>query len=432
MALVSTFTLAETLKDAGVSIEEWCTMAVEKITLLLQPQYVPEQTSSDGLESQTSSEFPHEIVSHYFQTLSVSIKGIGNDNICKIGNQIVCDICVPYLRILSIDNRLKPASKLSVAAALNALANLLHALLLQEGSSSLRAKIINDVFISVIDQLCSQKSFESKFHEGLQVEPTEVGTEAKCIFDPQLIISLLHSVFEATGVESIEQMDAEIEPAIAALFGRLLILLQHCDLSSCFLLASSLLPLFVTKTHMERVLELWDLVTSIRRGKTTVDCSESDLTLIILCCFHDVFVCHNESSPFASPFSPEVLSSAPILDLRMNSTFWSIVQEGLVSSDPLARKRCMYLLHCVLMSVQDRKLESSSGQSVRSDKWVFWWGEVCAGELQKVWGDLILILETMEEKQVLYNLLSTGVVKCIPFTDRKVVCSPYMYRVSKY
>lgn len=403
MALVPTFSLAETLKDAGVSIEEWCTMAVEKIILFLQPQSVPYSAEP------TSSEFPHEVVSHYFQTLSVSIKGIGSENFCKIGNQIVCNICVPYLRILSSDSCLKPANKVSVTAALNALANLLSALLLQKGSSSLGPKIIKDVFISVIDQLCSQRSFESKFHEGLQVGSTEVGAEERCIFDPQLIISLLHSVFVATGVESIEEMDAENEPAIAAMFGRLFILLQHCDLSSCFLLMSSLLPLFVTKTHTGRVLELWDLLTSIHCGKTTVDCSESDLMLITLCCFHDVFICHNKSSPFASPFPPEVLSNAPILDLRLNSTFWSIVQEGLVSSDPLARKRCMYLLHCVLMSVQGHKLQSRSGQSIKSDKWVFWWDEGYAEELQKAWDDLILILETMEEKQVLCNFLN----KCI-------------------
>jgi len=69
----------------------------------------------------------------------------------------------------------------------------------------------------------------------------------------------------------------------------------------------------------------------------------------------------------------------------------------------------MYLLHCVLMSVQGHKLQSRSGQSFKSEMWVFWWDEGYAEELQKAWDDLILILETMEEKQVLYNFLN----KCI-------------------
>ena len=397
MALQSTILLGETLKDAGVTPEEWCATTIEKLThLLQQSQPVPcstQPTKSDGVEHQKNPDFPHEMVSCYFESLSASIKGIGSDVICKIGSQIVCSVCAPYLRILLSDSCLKAGSRLSVA--LKPFANLLCALLLQEDSSTcLGTQIINEVFVSMIDQLCSQRSFESKFYEGLMITSTDAGCEVNCVLDPHLFIALLCCVFETT---TVEQMDAEIEPAVSALFERLLVLLQHCDLSSCFLLTSSLLPHFVTKTHMERATELWDLVVSVHCGKTTVDCSESDLILVILCCFHDVFICHEKSSPFASPFFPEVLASSPLLDLRSNSTFWSIVQEGLVSSDPLSRKRCMYLLHCVLMSVQGSQLQSVS---VTTDKWVFWWSEACAGELQKVWDDTVLLLETMEEKQV--------------------------------
>jgi len=48
--------------------------------------------------------------------------------------------------------------------------------------------------------------------------------------------------------------------------------------------------------------------------------------------------------------------------------------------------------------------------SIKSGKWVFWWDEGYAEELQKAWDDLILILETMEEKQVLYSFLNNCIV----------------------
>ena len=394
MALKSTILLAETLKDAGLSPGEWCSTVVEKLTdLLQQPQPCStEPTKSDGIGHQKTPDLSHEVVSHYFESLSVSLKGIGSDVLCKIGSQIVCNVCAPYLRVLLSDSCLKPGSRPSVA--LKPFANLMCALLLQEGSSTLGIPIINEVFVSTIDQLCSQRSFESKFHEGLMIASAGAGHEVNSVLDPQLFITLLCCIFETS---VIEQMNTEMEPAIAKLFEGLLVLLQHCDLSSCFLLTSSLLPHFVTKTHMERATKLWELALSIHCGKTIVECSESDLILVILCCFHDVFICHEKSSPFASPFSPEVLASSPLLDLRGNSTFWSIVQEGLVSSDPLSRKRCLYLVHCVLMSLQGSQLQ---GISIATDKWVFWWSEACAGELQKAWDDMVLILETMEEKQV--------------------------------
>lgn len=40
------------------------------------------------------------------------------------------------------------------------------------------------------------------------------------------------------------------------------------------------------------------------------------------------------------------------------------------------------------------------GGEVVSEGGVFWWREECEGVLRVVWEDLVLLLHTMEEKQV--------------------------------
>lgn len=45
-------------------------------------------------------------------------------------------------------------------------------------------------------------------------------------------------------------------------------------------------------------------------------------------------------------------------------------------------------------------MRSESGGEVMSEGGVFWWRKECEDVLSAVWEDLVLLLHTMEEKQV--------------------------------
>ncbi|KAL3874090.1 hypothetical protein ACJMK2_037153 [Sinanodonta woodiana] len=87
------------------------------------------------------------------------------------------------------------------------------------------------------------------------------------------------------------------------------------------------------------------------------------------------------------------------LDLRTIREFWIMVQLGLPSKNPVNRKRAMYLLKRIVdMSVQ-------SGADINDmpnckEYPLFWWRKAHETKLSKVWENFILLLETLEEKQV--------------------------------
>ena len=58
------------------------------------------------------------------------------------------------------------------------------------------------------------------------------------------------------------------------------------------------------------------------------------------------------------------------------------------------RKLCDTFCHRVLLSVR------GEGGDVMSEDGVFWWRRECEGVLSAVWEDVVLLLHTMEEKQV--------------------------------
>ena len=80
--------------------------------------------------------------------------------------------------------------------------------------------------------------------------------------------------------------------------------------------------------------------------------------------------------------------------------FWNTIQSGLTDRDPLSRKRCRYLIERVLSFVKESEYQ---GHFCSEGK-VFWWAnkEDKQGikEVEEVWEGLMLLLETLEEKQV--------------------------------
>ena len=86
-------------------------------------------------------------------------------------------------------------------------------------------------------------------------------------------------------------------------------------------------------------------------------------------------------------------------------SFWHILQAGFFHSSTFNRKRSMYLLKRILdMTEKSSNAFHTIGESKMP---VFWWDPAERSEFTKLWNNYILLLETLEEKQVL-------LVHCMP------------------
>lgn len=89
--------------------------------------------------------------------------------------------------------------------------------------------------------------------------------------------------------------------------------------------------------------------------------------------------------------------------------FWEIVQKGLVSNEPLTRKRTTYLLKRVLDMLDKQPCDLL----VMSEKgsYIFFWCSEEKSSLRGIWQDYVLLMETLDEKQVQMSLFdSTSVI----------------------
>lgn len=78
--------------------------------------------------------------------------------------------------------------------------------------------------------------------------------------------------------------------------------------------------------------------------------------------------------------------------------FWEMIQNGIVLNEPLSRKRSMYLLKRSL-DVLDKQLGDLSVVSKKGNR-IFYWASTNKDSLMSLWQDFVLIMETLDEKQV--------------------------------
>ena len=192
----------------------------------------------------------------------------------------------------------------------------------------------------------------------------------------------------------------------------LLSVLKHSSLPLCYEIAGRLLPCLLRCSPAPSLMAetIWDFTCAVWSGSTTVETSRADMTLTLMCCLHHLYL-DSSTSLFTISTSNEQTTPAHrvLVDVRIREQFWDMVQSALVSSDPLSRKRGMFLLHRALSSA-DLLPCRSGGRKERLDRecghskgCVFWWGcgsgeetvDVCY-----VWEGVVLLLETLEEKQV--------------------------------
>lgn len=325
-----------------------------------------------------SAEPPHGALVQQLRTINLLLAGLGDgvgesEVVGETGQELVWRVCLPYLALLFRDCT---SARLD---AVRAVAETMGSLLL---SSHLPAEMAVGILRDGIIPLVTAG------RKGAGGEGTEREVP---------MTTFLCCLFSHAPPEQLE-MVAGCGEELSCLFPHLLGLLGQSEPGTCHRLATSLLSAFITASSPQHVAAVWRLVGDVFRQRTVVEGSALGLALALLCCFSDVLIARDPHSPFSAGFPSGVADLCPLLDVRVESEFWAVVGEGLVSGDPLDRKRGAYLLHRVLTSVR-------GGGEVVSEGGVFWWSVECDGALRAVWEDLLLILDTMEEKQARHDVL---------------------------
>ncbi len=196
---------------------------------------------------------------------------------------------------------------------------------------------------------------------------------------------------------------------------RILSVLKHSSLSLSYRIAGQVLPHIIQRSSLPSIMaeRVWDFVCSIWSNLIRVETNSSDMVLTLLCCLHHLFI-----SSSASLFSDSNGGyTVTLFDVRVKPIFWNIVQNALKDSNPLSRKRGMFLLHKALCSVNMSPTDTVSRNGNdselgpdhielgpgHSEGYVFWWGGCNHKEhieVQSIWECVVLLLETLEEKQV--------------------------------
>ena len=142
-----------------------------------------------------------------------------------------------------------------------------------------------------------------------------------------------------------EDMEDTLSQSLSSLFSLLLSLLDHSPTPVHHLVLSSLLPLFITPSHPHRLTAVWNMLQEVWSGQKIVELHPLAFSLSLLCCFSDIFISRDHTSPFISAFPSALRDLCPLQDVRGEGVLWEVLLAGLHSSDPLDRKRAMYLLH---------------------------------------------------------------------------------------
>ena len=80
--------------------------------------------------------------------------------------------------------------------------------------------------------------------------------------------------------------------------------------------------------------------------------------------------------------------------------FWVIIQSGFYHANSLSRKRAMYLLKRILDITESSGVNVSCQSDGQGQTPVFWWKSEHREKFVNMWQDFMLLLETLEEKQV--------------------------------
>ena len=340
------------LKESGVSVE---ILLKNSIKLLIEDVNIHSSFESAKIEKRFNS-----ILAYLSTTTQIS----SDDS-----SDLVNKACVTCLMKLSPREQ---ADKLVTQCISRILV-----LLLQKGLVQTRLEIFSQLLLLA-------KATDIAIQGPLSGEKQNRGT----MVDVRVLVYLLSLVF-AQIESTVSETDKEVHLVYSQLFKCLLSFLQHADKTLCYQLCSSVLSYFIVGTAegLGRLTSLWNLVMDACQNNVNIEMNTLDLALTVLCCFVDQFLGSSRDN-----------GTSLLLDLKTSSFFWSVIQDGLGHSDPLNRKRSSFLLQHSLKLVFSKR---TSCDFTTSDH-VFWWKKQYEAELKIIWEATVLLLETLEEKQVLY------------------------------
>ena len=238
---------------------------------------------------------------------SQDVEGLGS-----VTTELLQKVCIPFLNVL-LDNCLTgPAvQELAETAA-----------------------------VALLSPHLPPSAVEETLREGLSPLLTS-GDSAERL---AVLTSFLCQLFSRAKPENLEILPG-VSEQLSAIFLLLLSLLDHASTATSHLILSSLLPHFITPSHLLLLSAVWSLVQEVWSGRRIIEQIPLAFLLSLLCCFSDVLISRDHTSPFLSVFPSLVTNLCPLLDVRRERVFWEVLGAGLRGSDSLDRKRAMYLLH---------------------------------------------------------------------------------------
>lgn len=241
-------------------------------------------------------------------------KDIDQKNLTDTVLKLLHFVCIPYLDILFQDCTSHILTFPVVAETLASMIKNKH--------------LISDIAVNVLrDCLCPLLTSDVSKDS---IEQLESLTTFLCHVFSNVTPSSLHSIPNCS-----EQL--------SVIFPHLISLLDHAPTTICHHLLTSLLPIFITH-DTQYVRAVWSMVRDVWCGRRLVELHPLIMSLAILCCFSDVLIARDNSSPFITRFPSEIADLCPLLDVRADGVLWEVLGAGLRSNDPLDRKRSMYLL----------------------------------------------------------------------------------------
>lgn len=121
--------------------------------------------------------------------------------------------------------------------------------------------------------------------------------------------------------------------------------------------------------------------------------------------WQSLYICYSLKSYF---FPLDEAEKEKVAAKISSNNFWAVVQSGLASPDPTHRKLAMYLLKRLVDTCSKNSCSVNSVATYNQNSAVtsleslplFWWSSGSADKLSVIWEDFILLIETLEEKQV--------------------------------
>ena len=350
--------LSDALKESGVSVEMLLNNAIR--------QSIEDLSVGSSFEAAKIEKRFNSILA-YLSTAPL----ISSDN----ANELVSKACVPCLMRLS----LREQTDKSIIQCLSKILSLL----LQKCLLQTRLKILSQLLVLA-------KATDIAIQGPLSGEKQD----KKSLVDVRVLVHLISLVFAQID-NSVLEADEEACHISSQLFECLLLFLHDADKALCYQLCSGILPHFIVRaaSGLDRLTRLWNLVTAVYENNINIEMNPLDLALTVLCCFVGQFLgCSSDGT------------NSVLLELKTSSFFWSVIQDGLGHSDPLNRKRSSFLLQQSLKSVLSR----NTYEFTTSDN-IFWWKAQYESELKAIWEATVLLLETLEEKQVFYLMSRMGI-----------------------